>query len=210
VGDLLVLILHRTDDVLPLNVRGWNRAAACFKHDNGYDCVDASDCTDWYDSSFCRRFGGSNTGRDLAQTVLYKAVGASEPSTYRFNLNRDSSGHPGWAILTALRGANTSNPVRDWAHKGCDGSADSVFPSVRGQAGDMLLLSQSFDDTVSQSKFGAPSGMQTFGYVSRSDEAGYLFGAVLRSTGATGSRKTSGDGASSCKDGLVSLAIRPQ
>lgn len=73
----------------------------------------------------------------------------------------------------------------------------------------MVLLSQSFDDAVSQSKFGAPSGTSTFGYVSRSDEAGFLFGGTLRSTGETGKMKTIGDGASSCKDALVSLTIKP-
>ena len=147
-------------------------------------------------------------GHDLAQSVHYRTVGSNEASSYTFNLNRDSSGHPGWAVLTALRGANNSNPLRDWDHEGCDGSSDSLFPSVRGEAGDMVLLSQSFDDAVRQSKFGAPSGLSTFGYVSQSDEAGFLFGGTLSRSGQTGSMKTQGDGASACKDGLVSMTIR--
>ena len=208
-GDLLILVLHRTDDDLPLYVDGWKRVAECFKKDNGYDCSTEKDCTSWHNSDFCGSFGGHG-GHDLAQAVFYRKVGSGEPSSYTFDLNRDSSGHPGWAILTALRGAATSYPVRDWSYKGCDGSSDSLFPSVYGKSGDMVLLSQSFDDRVSQSKFGAPSGTSTFGYVSQSDEAGFLFGGTLRSTGETGKMKTRGDGASSCKDALVSLTIKPR
>ncbi len=208
-GDLLVLVLHRTDDMLPFEVSGWKRAAECYKEDNGYDCLVVKDCTS-VSGGFCTRFKNKYNGRDLAQTVFYRTVGSSEQGSYTFNLNQDSSGHPGWIILTALRGANTSNPVRDWAFKGCDGSPDSLFPSVQGEKGDMLLLSQSFDDAVSKSLFGAPSGMQTFGYVSNSDEAGFLFGSVLSASGQTGVKKTSGSGASSCKDALVSLTIKAQ
>lgn len=208
-GDLLVLVLHRTDDLLPYAVSGWNRAAECYKEDNGYQCLTVADCSS-SSGGFCTRFSSKYNGRDLAQTVFTRRVGASESSSYTFNLNQDSSGHPGWAILSALRGANTSSPVRAWAHKGCDGDADSVFPSVDGRKGDMLLLSQSFDDAVSRDKFGAPSGMSTFGYVSNSDESGFLYGGVLSADGATGTRQTSGAGASNCKDALVSLTIRPQ
>jgi hypothetical protein len=208
-GDLLILVLHRTDDDLPLYVDGWTRVAECFKKDNGHDCSTEDDCTSWHDDDFCGSFGGHG-GHDLAQSIFYRRVGSSEPSSYVFDLNRDSSGHPGWIILTALRGADTNNPVRDWSYKGCDGSSDSVFPSVDVQEGDMILLSQSFDDAVSQSKFGAPDHTETFGYVSNSDEAGFLFGGIANSNGPTGTMKTRGDGASSCKDALVSLSIRPQ
>lgn len=206
-GDLLVLVLHRTDDHLPFEFSGWNRAAECYKEDNGYQCLQVSDCTS-RSGSFCDRFKGKYRGRDLAQVVLYKRAGSNEPGYYRFNMNKDSSGHPGWAILTTLRGADTSNPIRDTANRGCDKNADSLFPSVYGKAGDMLLLSQSFDDAVSQSKFAAPSGMSTFGYVAQSDETGFLYGAVLDRDGETGERKTKGSGASSCKDALVSVTIR--
>ncbi|MDX1693606.1 MAG: DNRLRE domain-containing protein [Ketobacteraceae bacterium] len=211
-GDLMVLILHRTDDYLPLRVSGWNRAGAeCFKRDNGYNCVTYDDCTDWLNSNICRTFGSyGQGGRDLAQVVFYKRAGSSEPSSYEFDLNPDSSGHPGWAILTTLRGANTSDPIRDWANEGCDNNADSLFPSVYGVAGDMVLLSQSFDDAIAQSKFNPPDGTTSFGYVSQSDEAGFLFGGILDSTGETGSMKTHGDGGPNCKDALVSLTIKPE
>jgi len=208
-GDLLVLALHRTDDDLPLRVDGWTLGAECFKRDNGYQCSTKSDCTAWESNGkFCKTFG-NHGGHDLAQAVFYRTASSSGANTYRFNLNMDSSGHPGWAILTALRGASSSNPIRAWAHKGCDNSSDSLFPSVYGVSGDMLLLSQSYDDRIAKEKFGAPPGMSTFGYVSNSDEAGFMFGKRLTSTGATGTMRTSGDGGSSCKDGLVSMTIRP-
>jgi hypothetical protein len=208
-GDLMVLVLHRTDDHLPFAVSGWTRGAECYKEDNGYQCLNVSDCTS-RSGNFCDRFQGKYTGRDLAQVVFYKRAGSSEPSSYSFNMNKDSSGHPGWAILTTLRGANTSDPIRDTANRGCDKNADSLFPSVYGRKGDMLLLSQSYDDRISQSNFGAPSGMSTFGYVSNSDEAGFLFGGILDRDGETGERKTSGNGGSSCKDALVSVTIKAQ
>jgi hypothetical protein len=208
-GDLLVLILHRTDDMLPYAVSGWTRRAECYKEDNGYQCLNVPDCSS-SSGGFCTRFQNKYNGRDLAQVVFTRAAGSSEPSSYAFNLNQDSTGHPGWAILSALRGANTSEPVRAWANKGCDGDADSLFPSVDGRKGDMLLLSQSFDDKVSKETFGAPSGMQTFGYVANSDESGFLYGAILTADGPTGVRRTNGPGASGCKDALVAFTIKPQ
>lgn len=208
-GDLLVLALHRTDDMLPYSISGWTRRAECYKEDNGYQCLTINDCSS-SSGGFCTRFQSKYNGRDLAQVIYTRTAGSSEPSSYSFNMNQDSSGHPGWAILSALRGANTSSPVRAWANKGCDNDVDSLFPSVDGRKGDMLLLSQSFDDAVSKDRFGAPSGMSTFGYVSNSDEAGFLYGGILSADGPTGVRRTIGSGASGCKDALVSLTIRPQ
>lgn len=208
-GDLLILALHRTDDDLPLYVSGWTRLAECYKRDNGYDCSTEAECTRWHNDEFCADFGPGAGGHDLAQSIFFRVVGASERSRYSADLNYDDSdAHPGWAILTALRGADTRNPLRDWSHEGCDGDPDSVFPSVRGEPGDMVLLSQSYDDAIAQSRFGAPSGMETFGYVSQSDEAGFLFGRVLTASGSTGRMETRGEGGSSCKDALVSLTIR--
>lgn len=210
-GDLLVLALHRTDDDLPLTVDGWTRVAECYKRSNGYDCSTARDCTRWQTPEICGTFGDrGGAGHDLAQAIFVRTVQSGEPSSYRFDLNQDSSGSPGWAILIGLRGADNSNPVRDWSFKGCDGSADSLFPSVYGERGDMVLLSQSFDDAIAQSRFRAPAGLRTLGYVSNSDEAGFLFGGTLKSTGETGVLRTGGDGGPDCKDGLVSLTVRPR
>jgi hypothetical protein len=209
-GDLLVLVLHRTDSTLPFEVSGWTRRAECYKEDNGYQCLNVSDCTT-VSGGYCTKFQNKYRGLDLAQVVFTRTASASEPSSYSFNMTKDGYiAHPGWAILTTLRGANTSAPVRAWANKGCDGDNDSLFPSVDGRKGDMLLLSQSFDDFVSKGTFTAPNGMSTFGYVGNSDETGFLFGSILTADGPTGVRRTNGPGASGCKDALVSITIKPQ
>jgi hypothetical protein len=206
-GDLLVLVLHRTDDVLPFALNGWTRRAECYKNGNSEQCLTMANCTQ-KSGNFCLAFTGGKNGRDLAQAVFTRTAGTSEPSSWSFNMNQDSTGHPGWAILTTLRGADTSAPVRTWATRGCDNDMDSLFPSVNGVKGDMLLLSQSFDDTVTKDKFGAPSGMLTFGYTAGTDEAGFTFGSILTQDGATGVRRTNGSGAAACKDALVSMAIK--
>lgn len=137
-----------------------------------------------------------------------RTVDASQPTSSAFDLNRETSGQPSWAIVTALRGAEPREPVRDWATVGCDGDAGSSFASVHGEPGDMRLLSQSFDDAIAQMHFGPPSGTVSLGYVSESDEAGFLFGGVLEFAGDTGVRRTTGDGGPACKDALVSMTIR--
>ena len=209
-GDLMVLVLHRTDSTLPYQVSGWTRRAECYKEDNGYQCQKISDCTS-FSGDYCTRFQNKYRGLDLAQVVFTRTASSSEPTSYSFNMTKDGyDAHPGWAILTTLRGANTSSPVRDWANKGCDNDNDSLFPSVDGRKGDMLLLSQSFDDFVSKGTFGAPNGMTTFGYEGKSDETGFLYGGILTADGATGVRRTNGPGASGCKDALVSFTIKPQ
>ncbi|NRA47216.1 MAG: hypothetical protein HRU09_19880 [Oligoflexales bacterium] len=208
-GDLLVLFLHRTDDDLPLYIDGWERVAECYKSKNRSVCATEKDCTKWHNDDFCKRFGMLGNGHDLAQAVFVRPVRKNEPKKYRFNLNRDRTGKPGWAMLTALRGADTENPVRDWAHTGCDRKTASVFPSVYGEQGDLVLLSQSFDDAIGQANFLAPAGATTLGYVSAGDEAGFLFGGYADETGETGTMVTRGNGGPACKDALISLSIRP-
>lgn len=215
-GDLLLLALHRTDDYLPLVVDGWTRAAECLKRDNGYDCSEAADCTKWHaGGKFCDYFGSyGHEAHDLAQAIFYRKVGSNEASSYSFNLNIDSSGEPAWAILTALRGADTTSPVRGWANTGCDNKSGSAFPSVAGLVGDMLLLSQSFDDAIDTSRFLAPPGATKLGYVKGNDETGFLFGKSLAATGPTGVLTTQGPGSFAqgqwCKDALISLVIKPK
>lgn len=209
-GDLLVLFLHRTDDDLPLFVDGWKRIAECYKSRNGQQCATEPDCTIWHNQDFCEEFGSKGNGHDLSQAVFVREVASNEKSSYRFNLNRDNTGHPGWAILTALRGADSRDPVRDWSNTGCDKNPDSLFPSVYGEKGDILLLSQSFDDAIAQEKFGPPPGTTDFGYISKSDEAGFLFGGILKTAGNTGTKETQGTGGPNCKDALISLTIKPK
>lgn len=107
-GDLMVLVLHRTDSTLPFQVSGWTRRAECYKEDNGYQCLTVPDCTT-VSGDYCTKFKDKYRGLDLAQVVFTRAAGASEPSSYSFNMTKQGyATHPGWAILTTLRGANTA------------------------------------------------------------------------------------------------------
>ena len=224
-GDLLVLFVHRTDDEIPIvdALSGWTYVGMCATHNGSY-CREEDDCTQWqsgHTDEFCKYFGGTYNGRDLAQAVYYKVAGPSEPSSYSFDLNRNGSGGaPGWLVLTALRGADTSDPIVDFDNSGMqDGDRDSIFPSVYGESGGMVLLSMSNDDGpktgVSCSDFEAPSGTSRYSCnLANSnscdkDEAGFLYGKVLTSTGQTGTFETIGDGDDKDKDLKISLTIRP-
>ncbi|NVJ60249.1 MAG: DUF5011 domain-containing protein [Gammaproteobacteria bacterium] len=203
-GDLLMLFLSRTDDLLPTRLSGWDTAAACFKTTNGQnECHEVPDCTD-RDGDYCLRFDGGN-GRDLATVVFTKPVTSGDNSSYSFNLRGSK---PSWAIMTAVRGADLSNPIRDVATESNDGSADSLFPSVYGETNDLLLLSMAFDDTAQRDDFQAPDGMTLVDWTRGSDEAGFLYSERLSSNGQTGSRKTRGPGGPNAKDALISLTVR--
>jgi len=203
-GDLMMLFLSRTDDVLPIRWNGWTAGASCYKTTNGQnECHVIRDCVD-QQGDYCRQFDGGN-GHDLATVVFYRTASANEPSNYRFNMNGDKAG---WAILSTVRGADNGNPIRDVNQESDDGNADSLFPSVYGEAGDMLMLSQAFDDTTDRDDFRAPDNMELFRWIAGSDEAGYVFGATLSSNGETGSRKTRGPGGPGAKDALISLTVR--
>lgn len=207
VGDLLVLFLSRTDDYLPLRLDKWKKAAECFKTDNGQpSCLTEAHCTEWYDASYCQTFGAGGVGRDLAQVVFYRKVVSGEPSSYTWDLK---GSHPAWAIMISMRGAATSSPIRAWAGRSNDGDADSKFPSVPAMAGDMLLLSQSFDDAAAQDAFGAPSGTSLYRYVVGTDETGYVFGKLLSTSGPTGTLETIGAGGPDAKDLMISIAVKP-
>ena len=106
--------------------------------------------------------------------------------------------------MTTLRGAETASPVRDWIGVGFDKVDGSKFPSVDGRAGDMLLMSQSFDDFKASKNFGAPKGTSLLGYVGKVDETGFLFGKLLTQDGPTGTQLTIGAGGNGAKDALVS------
>ncbi|WP_144394542.1 hypothetical protein [Pleionea sediminis] len=203
-GDLLMLFLSRTDDLLPIRLSSWDFAAACFKTSNGQNsCHQVRDCID-RDGDYCMRFDGGS-GRDLATVVFTKSVSSNEPNNYSFNLRGKK---PTWAIMTAVRGANLNNPIRDVATESDDGSSDSLFPSVYGKENDLLLLSMAFDDTAQKDDFRAPDGMELVDWTRGSDEAGFLYSETLSSTGETGKRKTHGPGGPSAKDALISLTVR--
>ena len=204
-GDLLLLFLSRTDDLLPIRLDGWTAGASCFKTTNGQgSCHEIRHCTN-RDGDYCLNFNGGN-GRDLATVVFYKTLNANESRNYSFNLRGSK---PSWAILSAVRGANNSDPIRNVATESNDGNPDSLFPSVNGNSGDLLLLSMAFDDTTKRDDFRAPSGMEMHQWIAGEDEAGYVYGQKLTSNGQTGSKKTSGPGGSNAKDALISMTIRP-
>ena len=214
-GDLMVMVLHRTDSDLPLKVEGWTRVAECFKTGNDSACAVASDCTSWTaDRKFCDRFGSKGNGEDLAQAIYFKRAGNNESSTHSINMNKsDSRRHPGWVVMSAFRGADVNAPVRSVSNAGCDRNKHSLFPSVYGEKGDLLLMSQSFDDAVPYSWFAAPQGSERLAYIGKSDESGFLYGEILKANGQTGTRITTGSGAERsgqyCKDALLSVSIKP-
>ncbi|MFE8070300.1 Ig-like domain-containing protein [Marinobacteraceae bacterium S3BR75-40.1] len=204
-GDLLMLFVSRTDDLLPIHLDGWTAGASCFKSTNGQDdCFEIPQCIE-PDGDYCLRFDGGR-GRDLATVVFYREVRSGDPRRYALNLRGDKAG---WAILTALRGADTRNPIRDVATESDDHNSDSLFPSVDGRAGDMLLLSMAFDDTTDRDDFRAPDDTEMFQWIAGVDEAGYVYGQVLDEDGATGSKKTHGPGGPNAKDALIALTVRP-
>jgi len=202
-GDLLLLVAHRTEGVLPVkHFGGWTLRAECFKTDNGYDCQTMKDCTRMVDN-YCARFRRGK-GRDLAQ-VIYTKKATSSGERFNFDLGKGSAA---WLILTSLRGVNVNNPVRDWKGVGVDRSRNSIFPSIRVAKGDMVLLSQSFDDRVWKNVFQAPRGFNTVGYVSGSDETAFLYAKLWKDFNTkTGKMTTRGPGASSSKDALISLSL---
>lgn len=188
VGDLLLLFVHRTDDELLDSLSGWKLLVQCDKDSNEDDN--------------CSNIGGAS---DLGQSVFWNDAGSSGAKTYNLDLG---GSHPTWAVLTTLRNANIQSPMRDSATKGCDNDPNSRFPSVSGNIGDWLIMSQSFDDRVSSDKFNAPSGATKRGYVYGSDEAGFLYTKRISQNGETGVQETTGQGGPNCKDALVSLTIK--
>lgn len=205
-GDLLLLFLSRTDDLLPLRLDGWTRAVECLKSDNGQrQCLREADCTERLDADYCRTFGDGGNGRDLAGALFYRFVAQNEPERFAFDLRGDK---PAWAILVAARGADPDDPIVDTAGRSRDSSDDSVFPSVRAESGSLLLVSQSFDDTAAVDQFTAPGGMDAVGHVAGNDEAGFVFGERIASSGETGDRTSRGPGGPAAKDLMLSVTLR--
>ena len=223
-GDLLLLFLHRTDDtnfwanassgnrlsdrLRPWRSGGWQGpvATCAFDNSNGdFDC------------------GGQQN--DLNQVLYWKKattddlrLDPSDSSRYEKIAIDFPGSHPAWAIMATVRnGGASSNPVRAWAGQTrCDNLEGTRFPAVSGgRAGDLLLLSQSFDDGlssgVSSRSFTAQSPITRYRQILDNDEAGHLYGRVLTEDGTTSSYQTNGDAdrnLSSCKDIAVSIVIR--
>jgi hypothetical protein len=228
VGDLLVLFLARTDDLLPLYLDDWTRAAECLKEENGWECMEARQCIDgdWRDNvqrrSYCNEFhycpnpnkrqDGVNDGEDLGLAVFYKTLEAGE-SRFRFDIE---GSHPAWAVLYAIHGAVNDDPIAAYAVDGNDGSSASIFPSVQGRANDLLLLAQAFDDGASRpgnltaQHFKAPVGTRRLVSYIEHDESTFLFGCRLVNDGPTGRLRTTGNNGGAAKDVMITLRVRMQ
>lgn len=193
----------------------WKRGATCFKTGNEQNkCFKASECI-LADGDYCIRFKGADgfvgNGRDLATVLYYRQVTTDTPASWSLQLRGTQ---PTWAIITAIPNVNELSPIDQAlgvSGTSCDEEDESVFPSVYGGEDDVLLLSQAFDDTASASDFAAPNGTTRLGWIKSSDEAGFLFGKVLRRTGQTGKYITGGPGkgnGAECKDALLSVVVK--
>lgn len=207
-GDLLVLFMSRTDDRLPLELDGWKYAASCFKTNNTQNqCFTKSDCKKRKDG-YCKWFPKGN-GRDLATIIFFKTL-EKEGSLLPKHIKYDIVGgtHPGWGFLLAVNGVDSSDPIRGSGGISNDKNAASVFPSVRGMKGDLLLLSMAFDDATNELDFLQPDGTGFVNFVKGKDEAGYLYSKRLLSSGPTGKLVTRGKGGPASKDALISLVLK--
>jgi hypothetical protein len=215
-GDLLLLFLHRSDgenfwdgptqlqaSLRPWRSGGWQGPVArcAVNNDDGdFDCQGKED--------------------DLNQVLYWKKAttddlrkNGDQYEQLKINFPDDD---PAWAIMATIRnGGSSSNPVRSWrGQTSCDKIAGTRFPSVSGNAGDMLLLSQSFDDGASSGitsgSFTANSGFTRDAQVIDKDEAGHLYSRLLTTTGSTTAYETNGGSGSpsTCKDIAVSIVIR--
>ena len=215
IGDLLMLIINRSDDYLQVKMSGWNTVASCLKDDNAdRTCAIHSECVD-FDGDYCKTFRGGRNGHDLASVVFTRPVTQNDINNWVLQIrmrNKPNQNHPGWAMLAVIRDAHLSNPVRNFSTTSCDGVRQTIFPSVSGsQAGDLLLLSMAYDDKASQEQFQPPDGMEWAAYVYGEDETGVLYQQTLSSGGPTQPRRTRGDGwRGLCKDASISMVIRPK
>ena len=214
VGDTLFLFLSRSDDYLPLEINDWTRGAECFKSDNGsQECLTASDCIE-RDGDYCEAFkrpwnpdGNERSGKDLA-TVMFSRKITNDENIGCWDLDITGYDHTTWAIVTAIPYVDKNQPVRRWSGRSCDDSEQSVFPSKYGMENDVLLLSQSFDDTAELEHFAAPNGTELLGFTNGDDDAGFLYGKKLIETDFTGELQTEGPGRSACKDALLSVVVK--
>ena len=216
-GDLLILLMSRSDDVLPLELDGWTTGPSCFKEVNTgnhiRECWTAEDCLESTTSSsgikYCTRFPYNHTGKDLATIVFHKPIAKGRETNDEI-FDWDLPGyHPAWATLVVISSANMTDPIRSSANTACDRRAAAVFPSVRGAAGDVLLLSMAHDDPAALVDFQPPLGTRFVQEQHGPDEAGFVYTRRLNSTGKTPKYATRGNGTQwYCKDALLSLVIR--
>lgn len=193
---------------MPLSISGWRRGASCFKSYNRQEsCLRASDCVSYSDDGqYCHRFRRGDEegdGKDLATVLFYRTLEEDDPEC--FTVKTPGSSRL-WAIATAITDVN-QKPILRAKGTSCDVSWDSSFKSIYGEKDDVLLLSQCFDDTASAQDFKPPDETELLGWTRSDDEAGFLFGKKLDSTGQTGGQVTNGPGGPKCKDALLSVVV---
>lgn len=129
-------------------------------------CLRASDCI-IKDSPYCLQFqGDAGEGTDLGTVVFHRRVTEDDPASWNVELRGD---HPTWAIATAITNVNERQPILSASGTFCDVDSKSVFPSVYGEENNVLLLSQSFDDSALNNKFLPPNGTSLLGWTSRDE-----------------------------------------
>ena len=148
--------------MLPLRLDRWTRGAECLKSKDGQDiCLRASDCIK-KDGPYCLQFQrDSGEGTDLGTVVFHRRVTKDDPASWNVELRGD---HPTWAIATAITNVNERQPILSASGTFCDVDSKSVFPSVYGEENNVLLLSQSFDDSALNNKFLPPNGTSLLGW----------------------------------------------
>jgi hypothetical protein len=72
--------------------------------------------------------------------------------------------------VVSVPNVNREQPIQRVAGTSCDRKKESIFPSVYGEQGNVVLLSQSFDDTAMLGQFQPPQGTQLMGWTNELDE----------------------------------------
>ena len=129
----------------------------------------ASHCVE-RDGAYCvkfRRDGVQGNGKDLATVMFWRHVTEDDPGCWDVDI---PGGTTTWALLTAVTNVNEDQPIFRVGTTSCDGDWDSAFPSVYGNKNDVLLLSQSFDDTAEKTDFLPPDGTDLLGWTNAVDE----------------------------------------
>ncbi len=169
-----IICQSRTDGVLPIRLDHWERGAECFKSNNEQDrCLRASDCIK-EDGPYCQRFRDGRraaNGQDLGTVLFYRKVTEEDPGNWKIDL---PGGTTTWAIVTAITNVNEQRPIIITSGVSCDRVLVSTFPSVYGKESDVLLLSQSFDDTALESDFRPPDGTSLLGWVRSNDKVSFV------------------------------------
>jgi hypothetical protein len=146
---------------------------------------------------YCKEFD-EGRGKDLGQAVFTHVLTLADKDLsadgWRFWSMTLHGTNRAWAIVMAIPDVNKSHPVRGYAGVTCDKEHGTVFPSLFGNPNDVLLLSQSFDDSAKEVHFLPPTGTELLGYLTKSDEAGYVFGRRIVDVGETGPFITGGTG----------------